>query len=493
MTVQALVVGGGTVGLSTVLFLAGQGVSSLVVESQDGPAIHPRAIGLGPRTGEFLRQAGLQDALNQVVIHTPTASLGKIYARTLAEAKLNEVAPVASRGSGWPWSPAVIGGSCPQTRLDSVLLPAAVELGASIRYSTRLVSVEQDSTDVKVTVDGPEGREVIEADYLIAADGARSDVRAALNIGTSGPGVLGKSMLLNILFRADLSAVTHGQPFTNCMIAHPDAPGMLVTVDGEKEWIFHTECDPSVQTMDEFGAERCADLIRTAVGLANLEVEVLSTLPWRTRGQLADQFQVGRVFLVGDAAHTVPPVGAFGLNTGIADAHNLAWKLAAVIKGKAGAALLETYESERRPVAALVLEQALIRLANPRLHWDQGPEAPAARAEAGVINAPIVHMGYRYDSAAIIDAQPELPSREDITLTYDGAPGSRLPHSWVKEGVSTLDLVGTDFAVLSGHDLDASWLGDDTVLVRPDHYIGWRASNPSANDITKALNTILAI
>lgn len=109
------------------------------------------------------------------------------------------------------------------------------------------------------------------------------------------------------------------------------------------------------------------------------------------------RFHDGRVFLLGDAAHTVPPVGAFGLNTGMADAHNLAWKLAAVLSGGAHPALLDSYAAERRPVAALALEQSLLRLAEPRLHWDHGPEVTAARAAAGVVNAPVVHMGYRYE------------------------------------------------------------------------------------------------
>src|SRR5207249_11458154 len=128
-------------------------------------------------------------------------------------------------------------------------------------------------------------------------------------IGTTGPGALGQP-LLNMLFRADLTPYTKGLHFANCTITTPEAPGMLVTVDGEKDWIFHTEFDGK----DAFPPERCRALIRAAVGDPDLGVEVLSVLPWRVRGQLADRFRAGRVFLAGDAAHAIPPLGAFGAN-----------------------------------------------------------------------------------------------------------------------------------------------------------------------------------
>ncbi|MEV7044901.1 FAD-dependent monooxygenase [Amycolatopsis sp. NPDC051061] len=162
--------------------------------------------------------------------------------------------------------------------------------------------------------------------------------------------------------------------------------------------------------------------------------------------------------------------------------------MAAVLDGAAGPALLDTYEAERRPVAALVLDQALRRLADPRLHWEQGPAAAAAHAAAGVVNAPVVHLGYRYDSAAVLGARPELPSTEDAVL--DGTPGSRLPHAWLADGLSTLDLVGRGLTLLTGPgkpptgDFDVHVVEDEewlratgiadgsAVLVRPDEAAG---------------------
>ncbi|SEF34067.1 2-polyprenyl-6-methoxyphenol hydroxylase [Amycolatopsis pretoriensis] len=484
---RVLISGGGTVGLSTALFLAHHGVRALVVERADGPSAHPRATGLSFRTLEFFRQAGIADAVEAVAVRR-TATLGKIHAATLATADLPDtLSPAPAGAAASRHSPSVLRGTCPQDRLDSVLLTAARERGATVAYSTTLVAFEQDDTGVTAVLDGPGGRRTERADYLVAADGGRSEVRAALGIGTTGPGALGKP-LLNILFRADLTPYTKGHHFANCTITTPDAPGMLVTVDAEKDWIFHTGLGD--EPVGAFPPARCAALIRAAVGVPDLGVEVLSVLPWRVRGLLADRFRAGRVFLAGDAAHAVPPLGAFGANTGIADAHNLAWKLAAVLDGTAGPALLDTYEAERRPVAALALDQALRRLADPRLHWEQGPAAAAARAAAGVVNAPVVHLGYRYDSAAVLGARPGLPSTEDVVL--DGTPGSRVPHAWLADDLSTLDLVGRRLTLFMGpgeppagdFDIhvveDEAWLRDTgiadggAVLVRPDHFIAWR-------------------
>jgi putative polyketide hydroxylase len=247
---------------------------------------------------------------------------------------------------------------------------------------------------------------------------------------------------------------------------------------------------------------------------------------------LADRFAAGRVFLAGDAAHTVPPA-ALGLDAGIADAHNLAWKLAAVITGQAGPALLGTYEAERRPVAEMTVAQALLRLDQP------GPgETQGSGAAGDVLSAPVVHLGYRYDSAAVIDPQPALPSATDITLDLDGSPGTRVPHAWlVSDGQrrSTLDLVQSRFTVLAGpegelwaeaareaaarlglpvgayriaagaagasgetvSDTSGRWAeraglaGGGALLVRPDQFVAWRSPTLPA-DPAAALTAALA-
>jgi len=538
-----LIAGGGTVGLCAALFLAHHGIPTLVAERQDGPSAQPRAAGLGPRSMEILREVGLEEAVNKAAVELPAGRLGRISAPALASADLPGAAEAAAARpeAAPPWSeqvfPSRARGTCPQSRLNEVLLAAAREHGAAVRYGARLMSLAHEGDGITATLAGPGGPEVMRTPYLVAADGTRSPVRTALSIGTSGPGDLG-APLASIFFRADLTPYTSGYSFLTCDITGTEPPAMLVTVDGRREWILHAAGDAAAG-LDHGQA---LALIRAAVGAPGLEAEVVSIRPWRPRGLLADRFAAGRVFLAGDAAHTVPPLGAFGLNAGIADAHNLAWKLAAVVSGQAGPALLDTYEAERRPVADLTLAQAMLRLDLPRLHGDQGPDGAAARAAAGGLSAPVVHLGYRYDSGAVIGAEPRLPSAEDIALDLDGAPGSRLPHAWLAgDGPrrSTLDLVQSRFTVLAGPAGEA-WVqaaqaaaaqlglpvgayritpgpaaaGSETVtdasgrwaaraglepggalLVRPDQFVAWRSPSLAADpagELTGVLARILA-
>ncbi|MFF2550321.1 FAD-dependent monooxygenase [Nocardia sp. NPDC058058] len=522
MRIPVLIAGGGSVGLATALFLADQGVETLVVEAQDGPSAHPRATGLGPRTVEILRGFGLQEAVDAACVDMVEGGLGKIAVRTLAEtdfAALPSIAPMRRISGQDEVSPGRVRGICPQHRLDSVLLPAVRERGAVVRYSTRLESFTQDATGVRALLS--DGSTVV-ADYLIGADGVRSGVRDALGIGVSGPGALGNPMM-SMLFHADLTSYLQGRQFVTCNVENPGVRGMLVTVDGAKEWILHVECDDAA---DAFSNDHCRNLIHAAIGDPAPDVRIVSVLPWRPRGLIADRFQTGRVFLIGDAARVVPPLGAFGLNTGIADGHNLAWKIAAVHAGRAGSALLNTYATERRPVSELVLAQALRRLPDPRLHWGTGPEIAAARHAAGVQNAPVVQLGYRYNSTAVIDPTPTLPSTEDVSRNLDGTPGSRLPHRWLDHNgakLSTLDLIAPTLTLLTansswataarevshshpsgltvhrippGEWSTATGIGAlGAVLVRPDHFIAWRSAGQHAEpeaDLIRALDQISA-
>jgi 2-polyprenyl-6-methoxyphenol hydroxylase-like FAD-dependent oxidoreductase len=528
---EVLVAGAGTVGLFTALFLARHGVRVVAVDRHDAPLVHPRAMGIGPRTVELLREAGLAAAVDEACMDMSGSDLQMFATPTLADADLPALAAAAPpRLAEFDrLTPQTLRGTCPQSRLDMVLLDAARAHGADVRFGTELRAFQQDDDGVIATLHDGAGPRTVRARYLVAADGARGTVRESLGIGRSGPGALGLP-LISVLFRADLGALTRGVTFTMCDITTPLAPGGLLPVDGDREWIYHTRYDPAAgQTAAGFTPARCRDLIKTAVGLPGLDPEPVSILPWQVTAAVADRFRAGRVFLAGDAAHVVPPVGAFGMNTGAADAHNLAWKLALVLAGTAGPGLLDTYDAERRPVAAMALDQALIRLADPSLHWGRGPEAATRRADAGAINAPVVHLGYRYASTAVIDPCPRLPSTENAEVALDGAPGSRLPHVWLPhpDGPrSTLDLIRSRFTLLTGpgdtpwpdaadtaakhlaldlatHHLPptGTWpatLGithNGTVLVRPDGFVAWRSPTPPpdpAQTLTTVLRTLLS-
>jgi 2-polyprenyl-6-methoxyphenol hydroxylase-like FAD-dependent oxidoreductase len=461
--------------------------------------------------------------VNAVAIDAVGRRLGKLTAASLAEAGFPAAgeppaAPAPAAPGSNPFaavSPAALHGTCPQNRLDNALLTAARQRGVRVEYATELASITQDISAVTAELDGPDGRRTMTARYLVAADGARSEIRRSLGIDVHGPGTLGDP-IMNILFRADLRDLTRGSTFIAC-----ETPaGTIITIDGEKEWVLHAPYGQG--GADQFTPEHCASLVRTAVGVPDLDIEVVSALPWRVRAHSAERYRDGRVFLAGDAAHAIPPLGAFGMNTGIADAHNLAWKLALVLRGLAGPGLLDSYDAERRPVGVMTVEQATARLADPRLHWDRSPALTAARQQAGVMNAPVVVIGYRYDSGAIAGPVRDLPSAEDITRDLNGDPGSRIPHLWASPATSTLDLITSRFTVLFDahgyHWADAARdvgvrLGieigthhvagltnatgitaDGALLVRPDGFVAWRSArrtdNPQA-DLERTLRQIL--
>jgi putative polyketide hydroxylase len=269
-------------------------------------------------------------------------------------------------------------------------------------------------------------------------------------------------------------------------------------------------------------AERCVELVRLAAGLPDLAVRVRSVLPWAMAAQTAERFRAGSVFLAGDAAHLIPPVGGYGMNTGIQDAHNLAWKLAGAVAGWAGPSLLDTYEAERQPVARLVTEQALLNI--------RQPGRPEQYATLGLA------LGVSYDSAAVVPDGTPVPEIANPVTDYVPAarPGSRAPHAWLQrngERVSAIDLFDTAFTLLAGKsgqpwrdaaatalrdlgvpvaactvgrggdlgDEDGTWaqlygIGPDgAVLVRPDGHVAWRSAAASAEPRAELIRVLGAV
>jgi 2-polyprenyl-6-methoxyphenol hydroxylase-like FAD-dependent oxidoreductase len=488
---SVLVVGGGLVGLSAAMFLAWRGVPTIVVERHPGSSPHPRAIGYTPRTMELYRAVGLASAI-------PPAPVGvgvrRVRATSLAGKWFEEQhwTPPSARGAEplAEYSPCT-GAGIAQDRLEPMLRSKAAELGADVRMTTELLSFEQDDHGVTATLRAQGVEYQISSAYLIAADGHRSPVRGALGIRRDGRGHL--STVRSVLFRAPLEEYL-AKGIGQFSIDQPGLDAFLTTY-GDGRWLLILSDDQERDLATLHG------LVVRAIGRSDLDVEIITTGRWEVTAAIAERYRQGRVFLAGDAAHTLPPNrGAYSANTGIEDAHNLAWKLAAVLSGESTAALLDTYEAERRPVAWLCHDQLFART-------DPNPTVPIIDDEA-------MAFGYLYRSAAVLGADDTLPPAQRPER-WAGQPGTRAPHRWVErdgDRLSTLDLLQRGWVLLADGDkwsdavghvvaklgipLDCQrigidvtveepaefraafgWLDGGATLVRPDGYIAWRSAD----------------
>ncbi|MFD3501217.1 FAD-dependent oxidoreductase [Streptomyces sp. NPDC058678] len=536
--VPVLIVGGSLVGLSTSLFLGRLGVRHTLVERHAGTSIHPRGRGNNVRTMELFRVAGVEPAIHEAAA-TLADNHGILQTPTLVgdegEWLFRDIDPGGGLARFSPSSWCL----CSQNDLEPVLLDHAAGLGGDLRFSTELLSFDSDGTGVTAVVKSRETGEhtTIRADYLVAADGPRSPVREQLGIGQSGPGDLFHN--ISVTFRSrHLAEVVGDRRFIVCYLTDPDADGALLPVDNRENWVFHAPWHPERgETMEEFTDERCVDHIRRAIGVADLDVQITGKAPWHAAQRVARTYRAGRVFLAGDSAHEMSPTGAFGSNTGIQDAHNLAWKLAAVLDGWAGDGLLDTYDAERRPVAEATSARAAARSAEHSHPGFTPPPGPGGAPQRGILN---VALGYRYPTGAVVGTDPTtavVPERLDLS----GEPGSRAPHLWVRhqgERISTLDLYERSLVLLSDGDEPSGWHESATrlaermslplvsyrvgagphaeltpedgtdwlghhgttrggaVLVRPDGFVAWRAQGPdpdAESTLRHVVTTTLAL
>lgn len=523
--VPILIIGGGIVGLSASLCLSHYGIYSLVIERHSGTSIHPRARSVNARTMELYCHLGIEDCVREAGASlSPSMGILSGYSlKEVIEAKPRTEGPRKFPLTGLlaPISP-VSGTFVTQDMIEPVLVDVARERGGDVSFYTECVGVEQDRDSVTATLKDRESgvTSTIRADYLIAADGAGSPIRTQLNVPTTGRGTMGH--LLNILFHADLKSLVHRREFSLCMVERPEVCGLFTSINNSDRWVFHLSYDASKgEKASDFPPEKCKELLRMALGMPEIEIDIKSILPWEPSVRIAELLQHERIFLAGDAAHQMPPWGGQGANSGIADAYNLAWKLAAVLKGHASKALLETYDVERIPVGRVAAE-ASASAADERGIISMKWNLTVAMGLLRRIRLLSGH-GYCYTSKAICveDTSPlgglswkpwTLPS---LFLSIDGRPGSRAPHLWVEhqgKRISTLDLFGRSFVLLAGAE-GASWLeaakkvssalgidvaaycagpeGDlvnskgefesaagissrGAILVRPDDFVAWR-------------------
>ena len=514
--VPVLIAGGGMVGLSMATFLAQQGIRSVAIERLKASSPLPRAAFFHMRTLEMFRSVGIEDRVREQSAKDFVPEGALIAMDCVSGRKLADIIPNLNEGveAVSPCRRLFLN----QPSLEPILRERAREAGATVVQGAEITDVRQDASGVTVTVrdvDGGGNQRELRGSYLVAADGGHSKVRESLGIGYEGRGAFSNS--LTIYFTADLSPWIRDNAWSIIYVNNPALAGffrmnrantagfLAVNIVGDPK----VDPQAAANVATDLSERRLIELIRAGVGKPDLDVRIDGYTRWRATADVAQRLQDGRIFIAGDAAHLMPPNGGFGGNTGIHDAHNLAWKLALVINGQASPRLLETYASERKPVARFTVEQAFSRYVARTAPWLQSSQ----RTDA-LVHDFNIELGYLYAPATGGHADPR---------TTLGMPGSRAPHLWLtRDGkrVSTIDLTG-HYLLLAGAGggawvaaaraasdhfgkvpLEAYCVGKDLVdtdgqfnaaygitdtgasLVRPDGFVAWRspalASDPAA-------------
>jgi 2,4-dichlorophenol 6-monooxygenase len=502
--VPVLIVGGGGCGLSTSCFLSSQGIDHLLVERHASTSRLLKAHYLNQRTMEIYRQHGLADAIYQV--GAPLENFSQVRWRTT----LGGDGPLDGRtyhvmdcfGGGTLTETYDRDSPCrptryPQMRLEPLLRRIAEERAPGrVRFGHELVSWEQDADGVSAIVMAADSGEMLEvrARYMVAADGGKT-IGPALGVNMEGP--TGLVDMVSVHFSADLSPWWDDRSWVT-MFLNPEGVDSWGSGNAiqhgptwgrhSEEWLVHFAFGPD--DPDRFDEPAMLPRLRRLLKLPDLELELHAISHWIVDRVVADRYRVERILLAGDAAHRQPPTSGLGLNTAIQDAHNLAWKLAAVLGGGAGASLLDSYESERRPIGLFNADWALLMFKNHYLldagmglgphaspdenraaleeFFSDGPIGEALRARAAIalstqeaeFHDHDVEIGFHYAEGALIADGTKPPQRDPLGRLYTPTtrPGHRLPHAWLQregERVSTLDLVNHErMLLLAGADGD---------------------------------------
>jgi putative polyketide hydroxylase len=528
-----LIAGGGLTGLSAALFLLQQGIRPLLVERHATTSVHPRARGFDARTMELFRELQLDTAISEA--GKALAVAWGIFTGDSLPAIISQQDPLRNKVKHPIQIPGmekiaaltpVAGARCTQDLSEPILLQAAIDRGADIRFNTELLSFTQNDDQITAYIrDRTTGAtSTVTCQYMIAADGGSSPIRRQLGATTTGAGPLGT--LLNIYFEAPLGDQVRDREFSIGLIERPGITGMLTAINNSDKWVFHLHYDAAREKPEDYPTERLESILCEVIAMPEVPVRIISMLPWKPTVNVVTHMQHGRIFIAGDAAHQMTPYGGKGAATGVQDVHNLAWKLALVLQHKAHPSLLSTYSPERQPVG---LENAQLsgEMANEKglLNADslmkQRQNATPEEAFTWMIRM-VGIPDYCYASAAIAGTPPV--ATPDI-IKAGGQPGTRVPHQWLDDNgtrISTIDLAVTHFILLTdaagqhwqeaaskmearfGIPLPVKMITDEAwiaaahvetgaaLLIRPDGFIAWRSTDATYT-LEQALRCILGV
>lgn len=534
--IRVAVVGGGPTGLTAAILLRQAGVDVSLFEQHASTCELPQAHQINGRSGEILRQIGVYDELDAAA---PADEITRhiMWVESLAGTQYG--------GIEWSeWNPALspcravnIG----QDVVERVLAARLADVVVGGGFGYRVAAVVPGEDRARVTVERPDGNVVEEEfDYVLACDGASSGVRRSLGVEMVGPPSLAK--FVTTYFRAPLFPYLAAKPGPLRIVASPGVWGSLIGYDMDSTWAFMCAI-PEGAVASDYTDDVMREFIARVVGDRKVNVEITATTTWNMSAQVAAHFRRGRVFLLGDAAHRFPPTGGLGLNTGLQDAHNIAWKLALIDRGLATEALLDSYESERRPVSQRNCDQSVANAVamagidqvlgasalaplppsiahTPAEAVDRDGERPDAQAAfdalRGGIDFASIDFGYTYGEVAESGAGPFTPSVrvggllpavtfEDGMTLLDAYDKARLTLFVVDPDAESLTLarkfanglglplhevvVGSlaDGAMAAWRDVMGADLG--AVLVRPDGHAAWVVGEGSAA-LLRALESI---
>jgi 2-polyprenyl-6-methoxyphenol hydroxylase-like FAD-dependent oxidoreductase len=533
-----VIVGGGPVGMVLALDLALRGVRSVLINTEEYSRWYPKGNGHNTRTMEHYRRLGLAHRIRSVGLR-PDQPTDVTYFTRIAGDRLARIAMPSSLEAMAAAARAPVTDQVPeplhrgnQMYVERVLYDAILGTeNVDARFGWRCVDVAEHPDRVTAVLEQVStGRsELVESAYLVGCDGGRSMVREAIGAVLEGEGEFGTAFMQGPM----LTAHVRIPAFTDLVdrlgwmhfVVNPELRATFASLNGDDEFTFRT--NRLTETTTD------TDIVRLAqLGLGRpVDVEVLSRGEWTAAQALvADSYGTDRIFLCGDSCHLFTPTGGFGMNTGIDDAANLAWKLAAMVEGWGGPRLLDSYQTERKPIghrntaAARLLTQSLAAVPVPDELEEDSPAGRRARQRLGAVLGGFdqefaslgVQLGARYDgSPVIVPDGTEPPPDDPHVYTPSACPGGRAPHVWLPDRSSIFDHFGRGFTLVRfggtdeigglvecpstrGWPLDTLSIdvpearelyGADYVLVRPDHHVAWRGDR-LPDDLTKVLATV---